>query len=191
MNFSDETEFENTFGGSVFCKFENTKNARPRLPARLGDIGVQGGSRPNTGIMYVLGEALLVRPVMEPDVQQVSVYLPGKNTVGMVHNVVGKSVYNRIENKFVFSYAKKNKLFQLWYNWDNRKAQPGPGALYVDTPMEKIPVFQRGGTIVVTKERIRRASVLMANDPITLTIALNNEVMRCCLLASAFCGFDN
>jgi len=65
---------------------------------------------------------------------------------------------------------------------------PGPGSVWYDiataqafthgtvtvaTPMDKVPVFQRSGTIVPTRERPRRASAHMASDPYTLTVALD------------------
>lgn len=34
-------------------------------------------------------------------------------------------------------------------------------------------MFQRGGTIIPLKERVRRTSALMASDPITLYVATN------------------
>jgi len=37
-------------------------------------------------------------------------------------------------------------------------------------------VFIRGGRIVPIRQRVRRASSLMANDPFTLIIALDNNV---------------
>ncbi len=37
-------------------------------------------------------------------------------------------------------------------------------------------VYQRGGTIVPRKHRIRRSSALMHDDPITLHIAVNRDV---------------
>ena len=40
----------------------------------------------------------------------------------------------------------------------------------------QIPVFQHGGSIVPRKERIRRCSSLMADDPYTLIVALNKQV---------------
>ena len=40
----------------------------------------------------------------------------------------------------------------------------------------QIPLFQRGGSIIVTKQRIRRCSALMHNDPYTLTLALSPKV---------------
>ena len=40
----------------------------------------------------------------------------------------------------------------------------------------QIPLFQRGGSIIATKQRIRRCSALMHNDPYTLTLALSPNV---------------
>lgn len=94
---------------------------------------------------WMVGPGLLVRPVMEPDVTSVSLYLPGSN--------------------------------QAWYEWDTNKMFMSPGAIYTNTPLDKIPVYQRGGTIIPIRERPRRSSKLMRNDPVTLYIAaqLNNE----------------
>ena len=41
----------------------------------------------------------------------------------------------------------------------------------VSAPIDKVPVFQRGGTIVPRQMRLRRASSLMGADPYTLGIA--------------------
>jgi len=73
----------------------------------------------------------------------------------------------------------------LRFDWDTHKMYLSPGAIYTDTPLEKIPVYQRGGTIIPVRifcktfkffffkvrERQRRASMLQRNDPITLYIA--------------------
>ena len=64
----------------------------------------------------------------------------------------------------------------VWYDWDTLKGQPGPGAVHINTPMEKIPVYQRGGTIVPLRERVRRASSSSQQDPITLRVALDLDV---------------
>uniref|UniRef100_A0AC35TZI0 Cadherin domain-containing protein n=1 Tax=Rhabditophanes sp. KR3021 TaxID=114890 RepID=A0AC35TZI0_9BILA len=88
---------------------------------------------------FLLGNALLVRPVTEPGVSAVSLYLPGKK--------------------------------EIWYEWDSHSMRPSPGAIYMDTPITKIPLLQRGGTIIPTRSRIRRSSKLMKDDPITLYIA--------------------
>ncbi|VDN30007.1 unnamed protein product [Gongylonema pulchrum] len=91
---------------------------------------------------WLVGAGLLVRPIMDPDVKSVSLYLPG------VRNVI-------------------------WYEWSDHKGRIAPGAVYVDAPLDAIPLFQRGGTIIPTWERVRRASTLMRQDPITLYIAIN------------------
>lgn len=41
-----------------------------------------------------------------------------------------------------------------------------------------MPSFIRGGKILPIKERVRRASSLMARDPYTLIIALDSEVSK-------------
>jgi alpha 1,3-glucosidase len=105
----------------------------------------------------MVGGALLVRPVTEPDVPRVSVYLPGEGVVG----------------DCFFTCQRSICVFQYWYEWDTQRGRPGPGAVQVDTPMDKIPVYQRGGTIVPTRERVRRSSALMALDPYTLRVALS------------------
>ena len=40
----------------------------------------------------------------------------------------------------------------------------------------QIPVYQKGGTIVPRKERIRRSSSLTVHDPYTLVVCLDNAV---------------
>lgn len=61
----------------------------------------------------------------------------------------------------------------VYYDFDDFSKRTGPGAVYVHTDMDKVPVFIRGGTIVPTRERIRRASSLMSHDPITIYVALS------------------
>ena len=40
---------------------------------------------------------------------------------------------------------------------------------------EPTPVFQRGGTIVPTLQRVRRSTKIMMNDPYTLIVALDEN----------------
>jgi alpha 1,3-glucosidase len=59
---------------------------------------------------------------------------------------------------------------QPWYDvFSGAKSMPGD--VTVDAPIDKVPVFQRGGTIIPRQMRLRRASPLMARDPYTLVIA--------------------
>ena len=92
----------------------------------------------------VLGDALLVHPVVELGVTSVRVYFPGQNT--------------------------------QWYDIDTYQVHYGAGYETVDVTIDKIPVFQRGGSIVAKKERARRSSSQMANDPYTLVVTLDRQV---------------
>ncbi|XP_065662166.1 neutral alpha-glucosidase AB isoform X2 [Hydra vulgaris] len=64
---------------------------------------------------------------------------------------------------------------QIWYDFDTFEPYNGGNNEHILTPMTKVPVFIRGGSIIPLKERVRRASSLMINDPLTLIIALNEK----------------
>jgi len=63
----------------------------------------------------------------------------------------------------------------VWYDVETDKKYQAPQTVTVDAPLSKIPVFQRGGTIVPLKMRVRRSSQLAQSDPFTLNVALNND----------------
>ncbi|KAJ0170469.1 hypothetical protein K1T71_013840 [Dendrolimus kikuchii] len=92
---------------------------------------------------YLLGDKLLIRPVVEPGVSSVKVYLPGASTS------------------------------TLWYDVDSYHAHKANGYFNQEVTISKTPVYQRGGSIIPRKERIRRSSSLMANDPYTLIVTLD------------------
>nr|BBD49479.1 alpha-glucosidase [Samia ricini] len=92
---------------------------------------------------YLLGDKLLVRPVTEAGVTSVKVYLPGAES------------------------------HTLWYDPDTYQQYQATGYINQPVTLSKIPVYQRGGTIIPRKERVRRSSVLMADDPYTLVVALD------------------
>ena len=62
-----------------------------------------------------------------------------------------------------------------WYDIENWIAYASGQTVSIPAPLQKIPVFQRGGSIIARKERFRRSSKLMEHDPYTLVIALNNN----------------
>ncbi|XP_011184104.1 neutral alpha-glucosidase AB isoform X2 [Zeugodacus cucurbitae] len=97
---------------------------------------------------FLLQDRLLVRPVIEQGVKKVNVYFPA------------------IDDK---------SNGDVWYNIDTLKRFTNVGYESIPVESDTIPVFQRGGTIIPKKERIRRASTLMKNDPYTLVICLNRE----------------
>lgn len=65
---------------------------------------------------------------------------------------------------------------QGWYDVDTAAKLPSPQSISVSTPITKIPVYQRAGTIIPRKMRVRRSSTLMLNDPLTLYVALNDKL---------------
>lgn len=94
---------------------------------------------------WMIGNALLVRPVVEKDTYYINVDLPLD------------------EDKSV-----------RWFEWETG-IEKSPGPSYIDAPITHVPVFQRGGTIVPTWQRIRRAASLMIQDPLTLFVALDQN----------------
>ncbi|GAB0095795.1 neutral alpha-glucosidase AB [Sergentomyia squamirostris] len=95
---------------------------------------------------YLLGDKLLVRPVLQQGATKVDVYFPA---------VDGK------------------KESDIWYDVDDFRKITTAGFETISVNNYKIPVYQRGGTIITKKERVRRAVTLMYNDPVTLVVALD------------------
>ncbi|XP_059811360.1 neutral alpha-glucosidase AB isoform X2 [Hypanus sabinus] len=92
---------------------------------------------------YMIGNALLVRPVVEQNARGVLVYLPGNG--------------------------------EFWYDTHTHQRHASPQNLYLTVTLSSIPVYQRGGTIIARKERVRRSSSCMHNDPYTLYVALDAQ----------------
>jgi len=61
-----------------------------------------------------------------------------------------------------------------WYDVVSWERQPGGARALVNAELDKIPVFQRGGSIVPRKMRLRRCTDLMVHDPYTLNVALDS-----------------
>lgn len=96
---------------------------------------------------YMLSDKLLVRPVMQKGASKVDVYFPSKNG---------------------------DKQADIWYDIDDHRKIERVGVESVPVNPYKIPVYQRGGTIVPKKERIRRSAILMHDDPYTLVVAVDS-----------------
>ncbi|KAK7471500.1 hypothetical protein BaRGS_00035839 [Batillaria attramentaria] len=62
---------------------------------------------------------------------------------------------------------------QLWYDIETYETYKGPAEINVPAPLSKIPVYQRGGSIIPRKMRPRRSSTLMFSDPFTLVVCLD------------------
>ena len=90
---------------------------------------------------FMLGDILLVYPVLEQGATQIEIYLP-------------KGV---------------------WFDVSTNEKHVGPKTFLKPVTMSDIPQFQRGGSILITKERPRRSSKAQRTDPITITIAPNEK----------------
>jgi mannosyl-oligosaccharide alpha-1,3-glucosidase len=97
---------------------------------------------------YMLSDLLLVRPVLEKGVKQVNVYFP---------SVDGGS------------------NGELWYDTDDFTVIDSVGIKSIPVDEKKVPVYQKGGSIIPKKETIRQSSVFMKEDPITLIVALDKN----------------
>ena len=96
---------------------------------------------------YLIGSDLLVKPVTAP---------------GVVESVV------------------KFPTDDVWYDAESLVKVSGKGkaddivAITVPSDIDTIPVFQRGGSVIVRKLRLRRSSRMMMKDPYTLYVALSD-----------------
>jgi alpha 1,3-glucosidase len=63
----------------------------------------------------------------------------------------------------------------LWYDFRSGSAYKAGTTHKLSVSDESIPVFQKSGTIIPRKDRSRRSSTQMQNDPYTLVVALNNS----------------
>lgn len=97
---------------------------------------------------YLLGSDLLVRPVMTQGASSVDVYFPK---------------------------SPANEAADYWYDIDDYAVVKTAGIQHVTVSSKKVPVYQRGGSIIPKKERIRRAAQLMRDDPVSLVICLDKN----------------
>ncbi|KAL0274187.1 UNVERIFIED_CONTAM: hypothetical protein PYX00_006669 [Menopon gallinae] len=64
---------------------------------------------------------------------------------------------------------------EVWYDADTYEKFTTNGNVKISVDIKKIPVYIRGGFIIPKKERVRRASSLMRDDPYTLIVALDQN----------------
>ena len=102
---------------------------------------------------FLLGKGILVHPVTNEKATSVKVYFPNGNW------------YDAEKYALVSSYVPPKK---------GDAAGKGAEKTF-DVTINSVPVFYRGGSIVPRKERVRRSSQMMAYDPFTLVVALDQE----------------
>lgn len=94
---------------------------------------------------YVGQSGLLVKPIVEEDVTRTDIYVPDD-----------QPYYNYFTHDVYFGSSKTGSRF------------PFPA------PLDVLPLFHRGGSIVPRRETIRRSAPLMWRDPISLVVAVDN-----------------
>lgn len=121
---------------------------------------------------FMLGPALLVKPVAHANTHSVTVYLPGDASTVWYPFKGGQP-----------SGKPKGGLRGLWGRLTRKTEAPsgkglahqGGGSYPAEATLDQgVPVFQRGGTIVPTRERARRSTASMKADPYTLHVALDS-----------------
>lgn len=96
---------------------------------------------------YLIGSDMLVKPVTSSGVKETDIVFPCEDS---------------------------------WYDVDTmNKIQLGQkdevSTVTVESDIDKIPVYQRGGSIISRKLRLRRSTQMMTTDPYTLFVALNDS----------------
>ncbi|XP_074037232.1 neutral alpha-glucosidase AB [Leptinotarsa decemlineata] len=64
---------------------------------------------------------------------------------------------------------------EYWYDVEDFKLYRGTGNFNIPVTLDKMVAFYRGGSIIPRKDRPRRASSLMHEDPYTLYVALDSK----------------
>lgn len=72
-------------------------------------------------------------------------------------------------------YLPDNEVYYEFTSGVPGKAYKGPKTVDLDVELADIPMFLKGGSIVARKDRYRRSTKLMQNDPYTLVVAFDNQ----------------
>jgi alpha 1,3-glucosidase len=72
-------------------------------------------------------------------------------------------------------YLAANEPYYDYFHRTWWSPSPTPRNVTIATPLDAFPLLLEGGHIVSTRERVRRTSSLMSQDPFTLTLALGRD----------------
>ena len=127
--------------------YEHERNGSPVMRPMLSEFPLDKSAF-KIDDQFMLSDRLLVRPVMVKGATEVNVYFP--STDGAFES-------------------------DMWYDSDDYSTISTVGSKAIKVDANKIPVYQRGGTIVPKKETVRNSSALMHDDPYTLIVALDKQ----------------
>jgi alpha-glucosidase (family GH31 glycosyl hydrolase) len=128
---------------------------------------------------FLVGRDILVKPVTTANQLQTTVYLPSGEV--RTHTCVRLDVSHHAWFALLLTLSRcvcrvcrvSCVVSQLWYDYETGKTYGDAPYHTIDTPLAKMPVFQRGGSVLVRKDRPRRSTTQMKDDPYTLVVALN------------------
>lgn len=94
---------------------------------------------------YLLGYALLVKPILDKGLSSVNVYLPG---------AAGQTAWFDLNSHTMYSAGK---------------------SVQVPVDISTVPLFQRAGTIIPRQYRLRRSLEILVREPLTLDVVLGES----------------
>jgi len=113
---------------------------------------------------FLLGSDLLIKPVTDKGANTADVYFPMKNSPWFWDKEFEKYKQGPHTNT------------SIWYDVETYTKYISTGSkLTVPAPLDKIPVYQRGGSVLPMRWRTRRNSKLMRKDPYTLRVCVDAE----------------
>jgi alpha 1,3-glucosidase len=128
---------------------------------------------------FMLGSAILVKPISVASQLDTTVMLPGTEVRSVwilcFSCYLSDSLSVLSSFSHVCSVCAEQKT--TWFEYDApHNAHTGGGQVTVSTPLSHQPVFLRGGSVVVRRDRPRRSSASMEKDPFTIVVALDQTV---------------
>lgn len=156
------------------CFYEHTMTGSPvmrplfvEFPEDVRTYGLQD--------QFMVGSAIMVKPVVAPKAQETSMYLPA-----------GSHWFDLRDGRAYL--AALETPFSSMAGGAARRQQQHGRVVTLPSPIGNMPVLQRAGTVVPRQMRLRRSTVAMAADPLTLSVAVDNERGS---LASGFVYIDD
>lgn len=127
------------------CFHELSTNGLPVMKPMFYDAPDNEATYDIDDQFYVGNSGLLVKPVTAEGSTSTSVYLPDR------------------------------QVYYEFFNGAAGKAVKGPQTVEMEADLATIPMYLKGGSIVTIRQRYRRSTKLMARDPFTLVVALDND----------------
>ena len=113
-------------------------------------------------------------PIMRPLMME---YMNDKNTLSMQDQfLIGDSLLIKpVVQEGQTTTSVYIPAGQSWFDYETGEKYSSYQHHSINTPLNKIAVFQRGGSIIPLKKRVRKSTSQMKDDPYTLQIALSSS----------------